>query len=141
MVSRLLTSFVDGGQSGAWQLCWPGICVNSGSEFTPIRTTRMRMNVSSLTRRWREPRRRVSENEGADLIGREDAIDAFGAEVDEGRGVEKFGVEEAAFGDVVDDHIQEFDLVGVWGAAGEELVEGGLGDGAVEADEGAEEEA
>jgi len=79
--------------------------------------------------------------QGADLIGREDAVDAFGAEVDEGRGVKEFGVEEAAVGDVVDDHVQEFDLVGGWGAAGEELVEGGFGDGAVEANEGAQEEA
>jgi len=79
--------------------------------------------------------------DGVDFGRWEEAVDAFGAEVDEGGGVEEFGVEEAAVGDMVDEQVEELDLVSGGGAAGEELVEGGFGDGAVEAGEGAEEEA
>ncbi len=81
-----------------------------------------------------------SENR-VDLVGSKETVYALRAEVDVGRVVEAFGVEEALFGEMVDDHVQEFDLVGGRGFAGEKRLERGHSGGAVEAHKSAEEKA
>ena len=72
-----------------------------------------------------------------DLDAGEDAVGAVGGDVGERGFVEEGGLHDTVFGEVVDDEVDELDLAGVEGLAGEGL----FGGFAVEANQGTDEEA
>ena len=76
-----------------------------------------------------------------DLNRIEDAVNSPGTDVDEGRGIEEIGFHPAQFGNVLYDHVDEFDLAGGRGATVEEFLKCRLGGHAIKADQRANEQA